>query len=336
MSLWDPGAGLELADGKRLDFDLNEMLGTAAPPPAEYVVTDYLERASHLLLCGRGGAAKTMFVNQLVIAAVAEHTDQLPFDLDIPVHANRIVWFDAEMGKTGTIRRYWRTGLRGYIGSPKVRYIDAGQLNFSDPRHVDAIKFALDGADWAIFDSLRRLSASARENESDDMARIVGEITSWAHDIGPAILTIHHQGGDPHKWFRGSTAIHQQCDALVGWLPHQWDADEDDGLRRLAARGGWAKVRNDVPPEDRWFKQLESGLLVPADPPDAPAASKWDHVIEELLPFPGSKTDLAAACVDPSDPDKRASVDNNAWRKAYDRTVKLNDEGVHVARQARI
>jgi hypothetical protein len=313
----------------RTYFDLDELLGTEPPPPADYAIGGLLERSNHGLLCGIGGIGKTMFLNQLVTSATVEHPDEFPYSLGITVDATRIVWCDAEMGQVGTIRRYWRTELRPYISPGRIGYWDASGLDIGNPVDADSFRRVLDGADLVILDSLRRLCPTAAENTSDDMAYVVGTITGWAHELGPAILTIHHQGGDPNKWFRGSTAIRDACDLLLGWLPHSFDGGEDDLLRRLSARGTWAKVRHERPPPDRWFQQTESGLLVPVDAPASIATGKWDDAILALLPFDGTKTALAEACVDPNDPTRRGSLSNNAWARSYTR-VATHDGNAHV------
>ena len=300
-------------------FNLDEMLGDAAPPPADFVVEGYLERATHMLLCGRGGLAKTMFLNQLCAAACSP---EFPYDLGLEVRGQRIVWFDAEMGEQGTKRRYWDTKLRSYLDE-RITYINAAGLDLTLKDDYDFVRSSIDGADLVVIDSLRRLTRAAVENSSDEMSAVVTDISDLAHDLGPGILTIHHQGGDPHKWFRGSTAIFDACDSLVGWLPHTFDG-EDDKLRRLAAQGTWAKVRHGKEPPDRWFRQTDSGLLVPEEAPEQVIAGKWDAVIREHLPFDGTKKALAEAC--------GTNSRNNAWSDAYDRTARY-DPGpkTHIA-----
>lgn len=303
--------------------DLDALLGAEAPAAADYVIDRYLPRGQHMLLCGRGGLAKTMLVNQLCVTAAASHPEELPFNLEIPVDAEHIVWFDAEMGKDGTRRRYWDTGLRQYIGSGRIEYIDAAGLDLTNGDHYENVRAAVDGADLVVFDSLRRVCRYSKENSSDEMSAVVQDLTDMAHELGPAILTIHHQGGDPHKWFRGSTAIFDAADVLVGWLPHTFDGD-DDKLRRLAARGTWAKVRHGAEPEDRWFVQQDNGLLVPLD--EAPlqtVTSKYDEEIRALLPFTGTKTALAEAC--------NTNSRNGSWADAYNRVAtKVGD--THIDR----
>lgn len=307
-------------------FDLDALLGDEPPAPADYVIDGYLERGTHMLLCGRGGSGKTMLLNQLAIAGIAPRPDEFPFDLELPVRVKRVVWFDAEMGTLGTQRRYWRTGLRPYICPGRFEYVDASGLDLTERKHRDFIRSKLEGGDTlAVIDSLRRVSRYTQENSSDEMSAVVTGITNIAHDTGSGIVTIHHQGGDPNKWFRGSTAILDACDVLIGWLPHSYDSD-DDKLRRLAARGTWSKMRHEAEPEDRWFRQTESGLFVPADAPEQIVTSKWDDAIRKLLPFTGTKTALAEAC--------GTNSRNNAWADAYKRVAHTAEPNLHVSAEA--
>lgn len=294
--------------------DLRAVLGDAAPPDADYVIGGFVERASHVLLCGRGGKGKTMIVNQLCSGA---------FDLGISVKASRIVWLDGEMGHLGTRRRYWRTGLQQYIRPGCVEYVNIAGFHIAIPQHYEQLTALLEGADLVVIDSLRKICGGMDENASGDMSGVVQALTNLAHDLGPAILTIHHQGGDPHKWFRGSTAILDAADGLIGWLPRSFDED-DDGIRRLSAKGAWAKTRNDRAPDDHWFQQLENGLFVPADRPAEVDHSKYDSLLRAQLPFVGTKTKLAEAC--------GTDLSNRAWIAAYKRLVD-RDGDTHTLRE---
>jgi AAA domain len=104
-------------------------------------------------------------------------------------------------------------------------------------------------ANLVVIDSLRRLVPSKSENESDDMAPVVASLAKLARDTGAAIVLVHHMGDSPEKFYRGSTGIKDQCDALFGLL-----RDEDhDGLCRLSCRGGKGKMRYAAEPADRWL-----------------------------------------------------------------------------------
>jgi RecA/RadA recombinase len=288
-------------------LDLDAVLGVEPPPPADYVIDGYLERGTHLLLCGRGGTGKTMVVNQLVARDAA---------LGLGVDASRIVWIDAEMGVLGTQRRYWRTGLRGRISPGSITYYEGGGMDITNQAHWDELRRAADGVDLVVIDSLRRVSRYTAENSSDEMSAAVTDLTHLAHESGAGIVTIHHQGGDPHKWFRGSTAILDACDALIGWLPHHFDGD-DDKLRRLAARGTWAKTRHEKEPDDLWFQQRDNGLFVPVDEaPEQDSVGKYDEAILALLPFDGTKQELAEAVT--------GKPSSGAFRRAYERVAQLD------------
>jgi hypothetical protein len=69
------------------------------------------------------------------------------------------------------------------------------------------------------------------------------------------------------KFYRGSTGIKDQCDALFGLL-----RDEDhDGLCRLSCRGGKGKMRYAAEPADRWLMiSPENGGVLQSEAPEGP------------------------------------------------------------------
>ena len=292
--------------------DLDELLGTEEPPASDWIIDGYLERGSHTLLCGRGGKGKTMFLNQLCTR---------PDELEIALHAEKIIWLDAEMGALGTQRRYWRTKLRDRVIPGRITYANGQGFDVTDPDHWDQLNSAVEGADLVIIDSLKKICRNVPENSADEMSAVVQDLSDLAHESDAAILTIHHQGGDPNKWFRGSTAILDAADSLIAWLPHIWTNDGDDGLRRLVASGAWAKVRHTEAEKDRWFQQGPHGLFMPSGPPEKEVVGKWDRVIEGMLPFEGTKGAFAEAC--------DTNLGNRAWADAYKR-VAIQDGNHHT------
>ena len=87
-------------------------------------------------------------------------------------------------------------------------------------------------------------------------------------DADVAIILIHHKG-EGEKWYRGSTAIKDQSDALFGFLR---DGDDPEGLRRrLSCRGAKGKApRYAMEPPDLWLAiDIPGGGVVETDPPDS-------------------------------------------------------------------
>jgi hypothetical protein len=158
------------------------------------------------------------------------------------------------------------------------------------------------------------------------MAAVVGALAELARETKCAINLIHHQGGDPNKWFRGGTAIADQADALFGFLKvkdpaapqgeDDEDEDNDTGTRRLSCRGNWGKPhRAAAAPKDRYMQIVggdgtEAALeLVPAAKPLADKRVHYMGLIPTVLPLK-TKTDAAKAC--------GTTRTNGTWRDAWD------------------
>jgi hypothetical protein len=99
------------------------------------------------------------------------------------------------------------------------------------------------------------------------MAPAVAALAKLARDTNAAIVLVHHKG-DSEKFFRGSTAIKDQADALFALLR---DPDDEHAPRRLRCRGGRGKMRYALEPPDVYLEiSPEAGGVAGADPPEDP------------------------------------------------------------------
>ncbi len=92
----------------------------------------------------------------------------------------------------------WAFETAGYPGItvPEFDYIDAMGLDISKPDDLAWLheQIVATGANFVVKDSLRRLTPSKAENESDDMAAAIAALAKLARDTGAAIILIHHKG----------------------------------------------------------------------------------------------------------------------------------------------
>jgi RecA-family ATPase len=169
---------------------------------------------------------------------------------------------DGEMGPPMYIERLRTAGI-----GPEIELRDAMGLDLSKPGDLAWLRGEIEDANakLVVIDSLRRLVPSRSENESDDMAPAVAAVAKLARDTSSAILLVHHMGDSTEKFYRGSTGIKDQCDALFGLL-----RDEDhDGLCRLSCRGGKGKMRYAAEPADRWLMiSPENGGVLASEAPE--------------------------------------------------------------------
>ena len=208
------------------------------------------------------------------------------------------LYVDAEMGRKMFIHNRLRAA--GVV-VPTFEYIDAMGLDISRPDDVAWLERTIRtvAANFVVYDSLRRLTPSKAENDSDDMAPVIGSLAKVARDTGAAILLIHHKG-DGDKSFRGSTAIRDQADALFLLTP---EAGSD--VLRLTCRDQSCKpTRYAKPPEDVFLKiDPDAGGISGAERPTladralaaAPERQKIKDTILAALPVK-TQAEAARAC----------------------------------------
>ena len=292
------------------------------PPPKDWLWWDYLVRGRHVIMAGQAGAGKTMLLWQLAVQITQDRPEEFPHDLGMLLPRTlKVAIVDAEMGSEQYHERTWETGINGLVIPNRLKYIDAAGLDVLLQNDVDYLQEELDGCDIVIMDSLKALSPSAAENDNDEMTKVTRTITNLSRGLHAGIVTIHHWGKDDR--YRGASSILDQCDGLLAWKKHK--PDDDDGFRCLTARGRHMKLRFAKEPADRWFRQLDSGLLIPSDAPDDEPSSKWDAKIAALLPFDGTQAELADRC--------GTNSGNKSWSTAYHRIAKLDGRNHHVAQR---
>ena len=152
----------------------------------------------------------------------------------------------------------------------EYEYIDAVGLDVSRTDDLAWLqgKIKQTGANLVVIDSFRRLTPSKAENDSDDMAPVVGSLAKLARDTGAAIVVIHHKG-ESEKLFRGSSAIQNQTDALFGLV--RFEDDPEGPLRHLwcpVARGA-KRPRYSSDAADVWLLiDEDTGAVDEGDSPD--------------------------------------------------------------------
>ena len=166
------------------------------------------------------------------------------------------------------------------------------------------------GAGLIVLDSLRRLAPGAREDKSDDVARLFSGLAQITRDLHVAIVVIHHRStklGAADT--RGSSAIEDQAD-LVFVLEHV-ARDPDRNRRRLRC----VKFRIDEEPPPIWLRRGHVGEhvtldaaepFVADDDDDAPDDSAEARMVARIRSLaPNVNADLAAGGWPPWPPGRR-------------------------------
>ncbi len=241
------------------------------------------------ILGGKSGDGKSWLALALTVG-VARGEDVA----GIRCEQGTALYVDAEMGPRMFVER-----LRHAAIGPEFELRDAMGLDLSRPDDLTWLRGETEatGANLVVIDSLRRLVPSKCENDSDDMAPVVAALAKLARDTGAAILLVHHMGDNPEKFFRGSSAIKDQADALFALLRD----DDDPEARRLTCRGGKGKMRYAAEPADRYLAiaPAHGGVVATEapEPGDEPRNLRRESVkagIRTHLPAK-TKSEVAAA-----------------------------------------
>jgi archaellum biogenesis ATPase FlaH len=248
--------GNQRYSGRRVD---GAELLSRPPRPIPWRVHDIVADGTLTIVSGESGTGKS-WLAQALCSGVANGraTAGLLCSKGIALYV------DGEMGAEMFIDQRLRpTGA----SSSEFELIDAMGLDISTPGDVAWLRTQIEeiGANLVVIDSLRRLAPSKAENDSDDMAPTISALAKLARDTHAAILLVHHKG-DGEKFWRGSTAIRDQADALFGLMRD----DEDGDVRRLSCGKGKGKMRYAPEPADRFMViDPEAGGVAGCDRPDA-------------------------------------------------------------------
>lgn len=224
-------------------LDMKALL--AAPPkPVRYRVDQFAQDGALTLLCGVANARKSWLLMQMCSAVELGRSAA-----GIRTEQGTAVYVDGEMGPRQMKERFRDAGF----AHDAFGVIDAQGMNVGQPEQVKRLAETLHrlGAKFVAIDSLRRLSPGRKENDSDDMAPLVGGLAVMAREIDAAVVLIHHSGHSDH-FARGSTAICDQSDALFGLIPH--DSGDSTRLELTCAVGKGGKFRFGREPEPRWMR----------------------------------------------------------------------------------
>jgi hypothetical protein len=190
------------------------------------------------------------------------------------------LYVDGEMGSAMFVARLRSSGATGR----EYEYIDAMGLDVSLTADLAWLRGKIEevGANLVVVDSLRALTPSKAENDSDDMAPVVSGLRKLARDTGAAIILIHHKG-DAEKLFRGSTTIRDQSDALFGL--QRFEDDPEGPLRHLwcPVKHGAKRPRYSPDAADVWIEvDPDDGTVTKAEGPAARTVPEVMSAVAEM------------------------------------------------------
>jgi hypothetical protein len=288
------------------EIDVHELL-TQPEVPLPWRAHGVAVDGRHTIIAGPGGIHKTWLVTAIGDACSTGGGNVG----EIECTAGPWVHFDAEMGPAEFKRRYHVSGYGGVC-----HYYDATGINLQDAddqawitaqitKHVDP-----DVGGLVTFDSLRRLTPKASENDSDAMAPVTAFLTELSRGTRAAVVTIHHMGWDA-RHSRGSSGIFDQCDAMMHWKRLPVTEDPDQNMRVLTGKGEGQKFRMGAEPDPRYFLWVPETCRIETDQDFTPAKTSGDYAtaILQNMPTP-SKAECVRTC--------GTGRNNSAFEKAWD------------------
>lgn len=252
----------------------------------EWLVDRLIPKGAITVLFGQGGVGKTW----LMMDAALNIGNGSPFlnlkTLKTPVifvdFENPLVTLNTRIKKLGKAENvfFWRSG-NSDCKAPKL-----------DSKEWDQYKL-LPKDSLLIFDTLRA-SQGGDENASDSMAVIMNKLKEL-RDLGMTIVVLHHTSKNQNKLAKGSTAIVDLCDHVLGlWAVKNQEDDtnvEDDEIdEETVYRFGWKDKTRFEPYEVHLTLNPDRGFELAPDP-EGKSLLEMHEYLEEHGPL--KKTDFA-------------------------------------------
>jgi len=239
--------------GDRYAGRVIDVAGMLASPdePIQWRCEKFAADGFLTVLAGRGKEGKSWLMLALA-SGVANGTPAA----GIRCTKGRALIFDAENGKRLIKRRFHAAAMTADL---EVQPVETGGLLIT--KDLPWFKCTIEdyGANLVVFDSLKVLSGSAKENDSDAMEPLITALKLLARDTGAAVVLIHHRGRAEDSDYRGSSVILDQTDMM--FRLGRANGDPDGKTRRKIVTVG---CRIEEEPEPRWVQIVadrERGLV---------------------------------------------------------------------------
>jgi len=171
---------------------------TMASPRTEWVVEDFIPRASVTLLAGEPGSYKSWLALALLRSVLGGEKF-----LGRKCAAQGVLYLDRENPLTVVHERLTVLGIES-LGGTKIW---GGWLGDAPPAIGDVrlLEIARERRPLIIFDSLIRFH-SAEENSATEMAEVMGNLRALAN-VGATVFALHHKPKAEGAHYRGSSDI---------------------------------------------------------------------------------------------------------------------------------
>ena len=251
------------------------------PPPLDFVLPGLLAGTVGGIV-SPGGAGKSMLALELAIL-VATGRDLSGFSGGVQRHTGKVVFLAAEDPADALRHRLHALGqhmsqeLREqFAESFEIEPLAGMQANIDRPDWLQFVEAMATGKRLIFLDTLRRFH-ELDENDSGQMAHLIGILEGVAARTGCAVVFLHHASkaaamggmGDMQQASRGSSVLVDN----IRWQGYMAGCsrdeakrlDIDEEMRGYFVRGGVSKQNYGPPVADVWMRRAEGGVLLPAE-----------------------------------------------------------------------
>lgn len=249
------------------------------PPPLDFVLPGLLAGTVGAIV-SPGGAGKSMLSLELA-TMVATGLDLSGFGGGVVRPLGKVVFMAAEDPQDALQHRLHALGM--HVPAKTRQQLADGlqiiplvgkQANIEAKAWLQFIESWADGTRLMFLDTLRRFH-QLDENDSGQMARLIGILEGVAARTGCTILFLHHASksaamngqGDMQQASRGSSVLVDNIRwqmYLAGMSKAEAEkAKIEDDKRGLYVRAGISKQNYGPPISDFWMERAEGGVLIP-------------------------------------------------------------------------
>ncbi len=234
----------------------------------EWLIQDIIPKQAVILFFGRGGIGKTTLA-MMLCNSISKGTTFL----GVPSEKKVVIYVDYE-NSTAVLSERLRN-----IGCDEVNFLTCDQIPPRLDEHPSAFFEILEKYPNAVFviDTLRS-SQSGDENKSADMTPIMN-LAQQIRNKGGTVIILHHCPKGSENQYKGSTAIFDLSDHVIGLFPAP---NQNDAEQKKYFFGTKDKTR---------YKPFELHLMFDPDTclftlTDAPVAEMMDQ-IKGIIPPQG-------------------------------------------------
>lgn len=268
------------------------------PPPLDFVLPGLLAGTVGGVV-SPGGAGKSMLALELSIL-VATGFDLSGFGCGAQRHTGKVVFLAAEdpadaiRHRLHALGQHMSQNLREQFAQDfEIEPLAGMQANIDRPDWLAFVESMATGRRLMFLDTLRRFH-ELDENDSGQMAHLVGVLEGIAKRTGCAMVFLHHASksaamngqGDMQQASRGSSVLVDN----IRWQMYLAGASKDEAktlgideaMRGYFVRTGVSKQNYGPPVADVWMRRSDGGVLIPAELSTSSVTTKKGGRREEI------------------------------------------------------